>query len=88
MEPTYLADITEKDYAAFFRLPGNEFPNTFNLWWQGRQNQVALYSEGGGKIVFVKAYADEFARYCAARGSAHDANAFSKYIYEKGRGKI
>lgn len=84
LDPIYLADIAEKDYAAFLALPGHEFPNTFDEWRKRREDQAMYYRGLGHPIVYVRVDADEFARFCSANNAAHDGNSFSRLIFKKG----
>jgi hypothetical protein len=79
----FLADIAKNDYASFLSLPGHDFPDTYDEWLKLLNNQTKHYRSLGHPIVYVRVNADEFAHFCAPRGTGHDLNNIYRLIFEK-----
>lgn len=83
MDSTLLGEIAENDYPAFVRLPGSDFPKTYNEWLNLTRDQATHFREAGNVVVFVRVQSDEFSRHCRAKGAANNLNEFYRFLAEK-----
>jgi len=84
MVDTFVTLIRESDYKTFWRLMGNNIPDTYNEWSYlalKRKNDAVSRQE---TVHEIEIYPDEFARYAATHGAEYTLQALFNFTFEKG----
>jgi hypothetical protein len=82
-----IPDISENEYPAFRSLPGNYFPEAFNLWRYETDKRVQDFMANRRTIITVPVKAHEFAAYCRARNVDCNPHNLNHFVFEKASGK-